>query len=70
MKKTCARVLAALSLFGFGAAAAGIQKVTRSGRYLYTADGNRFYVKGIAYQTQVKTAPREVSRGINWYQLV
>ncbi|KAF8172913.1 glycoside hydrolase family 72 protein [Mycena galopus ATCC 62051] len=52
MKKTCARFLAALSLFGFGAAAAGIQKVTRSGRYLYTADGNRFYVKGIAYQTQ------------------
>ncbi|KAF8142553.1 Glucanosyltransferase, partial [Mycena galopus ATCC 62051] len=52
MKKTCARFLAALLLFGFGAAAAGIQKVTRSGRYLYTADGNRFYVKGIAYQTQ------------------
>ncbi|KAJ6474359.1 1,3-beta-glucanosyltransferase [Mycena sanguinolenta] len=29
-----------------------VQKVTRVGRYMYTADGNRFYVKGIAYQTQ------------------
>ncbi|KAF8209866.1 Glucanosyltransferase, partial [Mycena galopus ATCC 62051] len=35
------------------AANPAIQKVTRTGRYLYTADGNRFYVKGIAYQTQV-----------------
>ncbi|EGO02821.1 carbohydrate-binding module family 43 protein/Glycoside hydrolase family 72 protein [Serpula lacrymans var. lacrymans S7.3] len=29
-----------------------IQKVTRSGRYLYTQDGNRFYIKGVAYQEQ------------------
>lgn len=29
-----------------------IQSVTRAGRYLYTADGNRFYIKGIAYQEQ------------------
>lgn len=29
-----------------------ISKVTRSGRYLYTDDGNRFYIKGIAYQEQ------------------
>ncbi|KAJ6475464.1 hypothetical protein C8R45DRAFT_834359 [Mycena sanguinolenta] len=29
-----------------------VQKVTRVGRYMYTADRNRFYVKGIAYQTQ------------------
>ncbi|KAF8209875.1 glycoside hydrolase family 72 protein [Mycena galopus ATCC 62051] len=34
------------------AANPAIQKVTWTGRYLYTADGNRFYVKGIAYQTQ------------------
>ncbi|KAH0838660.1 carbohydrate-binding module family 43 protein/Glycoside hydrolase family 72 protein [Lanmaoa asiatica] len=29
-----------------------IQTVTRAGRYLYTADGNRFYIKGVAYQAQ------------------
>lgn len=32
--------------------AVAIQAVTRAGRYLYTADGNRFYIKGIAYQEQ------------------
>ena len=31
---------------------AAIQQVTRAGRYLYTADGNRFLIKGIAYQEQ------------------
>ncbi|KAG2129789.1 carbohydrate-binding module family 43 protein/Glycoside hydrolase family 72 protein [Suillus clintonianus] len=31
---------------------AAIQTVTRNGRYLYTADGNRFYIKGVAYQEQ------------------
>ena len=31
-----------------------IQQVTRNGRYLYTADGNRFYIKGVAYQEQGK----------------
>jgi len=29
-----------------------ISKVTRGGRYLYTDDGNRFYIKGVAYQEQ------------------
>ncbi|KIK71388.1 carbohydrate-binding module family 43 protein [Collybiopsis luxurians FD-317 M1] len=29
-----------------------ISKVSRSGRYLYTDDGNRFYIKGVAYQPQ------------------
>jgi 1,3-beta-glucanosyltransferase GAS1 len=32
-----------------------IQTVTRNGRYLYTADGNRFYIKGVAYQEQGKS---------------
>lgn len=35
--------------------ASGIQaipKVTRSGKYLYTDAGTRFYIKGIAYQNQ------------------
>ncbi|KII93364.1 carbohydrate-binding module family 43 protein [Plicaturopsis crispa FD-325 SS-3] len=39
--------LAALAL-GVGA----VQQVTRAGRYLYTADGSRFYIKGVAYQEQ------------------
>ncbi|KAJ6552619.1 1,3-beta-glucanosyltransferase [Mycena vulgaris] len=29
-----------------------LSKVSRSGKYLFTEDGNRFFVKGIAYQTQ------------------
>ncbi|KAJ7264106.1 Glucanosyltransferase, partial [Mycena haematopus] len=39
-------------LLAAASASAAVQKVTRTGRYMYTADGNRFYVKGIAYQTQ------------------
>lgn len=29
-----------------------INQITRNGRYLYTQDGSRFYIKGIAYQEQ------------------
>jgi hypothetical protein len=29
-----------------------ISKISRSGRYLYSNDGSRFYIKGIAYQEQ------------------
>ncbi|KAG8220165.1 carbohydrate-binding module family 43 protein/Glycoside hydrolase family 72 protein [Butyriboletus roseoflavus] len=45
----------AASLIFTGAILSGvqaIQTVTRAGRYLYTADGNRFYIKGVAYQEQ------------------
>lgn len=35
-----------------------IGKITRSGRYLYNADGSRFYIKGVAYQEQGKYFPR------------
>lgn len=54
-------IMRASSRFAAGLALAGavltgvdaaIQTVTRSGRYLYTADGNRFYIKGVAYQEQ------------------
>lgn len=31
-----------------------LPKVTRTGRYLYSEDGSRFYIKGIAYQEQGK----------------
>ncbi|KAJ7617375.1 1,3-beta-glucanosyltransferase [Roridomyces roridus] len=43
---------AVLASLGFAASVNAIAKVTRTGRYLYTDDGNRFYLKGIAYQTQ------------------
>ena len=29
-----------------------ISKITRTGRYLYTDSGSRFYIKGISYQEQ------------------
>jgi hypothetical protein len=31
-----------------------LPKVTRAGRYLYSEDGTRFYIKGVAYQEQGK----------------
>ncbi|ESK98183.1 glycoside hydrolase family 72 protein [Moniliophthora roreri MCA 2997] len=45
-----ATVLVAAASYVFSVNA--ISKVTRTGRYLYTDDGNRFYIKGIAYQEQ------------------
>jgi 1,3-beta-glucanosyltransferase GAS1 len=41
-----------------------ISKVTRQGRYLYTADGNRFYIKGVAYQEQGECS--HTLRRFNW----
>ncbi|KAG8920776.1 1,3-beta-glucanosyltransferase gas1 [Tulasnella sp. 417] len=41
---------AAVALVSIGVSA--LPKVTRTGRYLYQEDGNRFYIKGIAYQQQ------------------
>jgi hypothetical protein len=49
MTKLCSVLLLVASCF-FSVEA--ISKVTRSGRYLYTEDGNRFYIKGVAYQPQ------------------
>jgi len=47
------RAIAALAGAAASLATVGaISKVTRAGRYLYTDDGNRFYIKGIAYQEQ------------------
>ncbi|KAI0639101.1 Glucanosyltransferase-domain-containing protein [Trametes polyzona] len=51
------RAIARLAGFatGFLTLAAGVgalQKVSRQGRYLYTEDGNRFFIKGVAYQEQ------------------
>lgn len=49
-----------LSLWAIAASLLSVQalpKVTRSGRYLYTDDGTRFYIKGIAYQEQGAVVP-------------
>lgn len=47
------RIVAALTFAGaILSGVQAIQTVTRAGRYLYTADGNRFYIKGVAYQEQ------------------
>ncbi|KAF8319321.1 carbohydrate-binding module family 43 protein/Glycoside hydrolase family 72 protein [Clavulina sp. PMI_390] len=32
--------------------ATAVQKISRAGRYLFGADGNRFYIKGLSYQQQ------------------
>ncbi|KIJ68813.1 carbohydrate-binding module family 43 protein [Hydnomerulius pinastri MD-312] len=51
--RQAARIATGLALAGsLLSSVQAIQTVTRSGRYLYTADGNRFYIKGIAYQEQ------------------
>jgi hypothetical protein len=46
-----AALAVALSLASIGGAVA---PVTRTGRYLYFTGGERFYIKGIAYQPQGK----------------
>ncbi|KAF8139839.1 carbohydrate-binding module family 43 protein/Glycoside hydrolase family 72 protein [Boletus edulis] len=47
------RVVASLALVGaILSGVQAIQTVSRAGRYLYTADGIRFYIKGVAYQEQ------------------
>ncbi|KAJ7101007.1 1,3-beta-glucanosyltransferase [Mycena crocata] len=44
-------MLATTALLAFATTVGAISKVTRTGRYLYTADdGNRFFIKGVAYQ--------------------
>ncbi|KIJ21411.1 carbohydrate-binding module family 43 protein [Paxillus involutus ATCC 200175] len=51
--RPAARITTALTLVGvLLSGAQAIQQVTRAGRYLYTADGTRFYIKGVAYQEQ------------------
>lgn len=39
-------------LLAFTSAAQTIKTITRDGRYLYTDAGERFYIKGVAYQPQ------------------
>lgn len=42
-----------------------IQNVSLVGRYLYTADGNRFYIKGVAYQEMGMSTASATSLPIN-----
>ena len=49
VSRATALFAAATAFFG---SVHAIQKVSREGRYLYTDDGNRFFIKGIAYQEQ------------------
>ncbi|KAF8898483.1 carbohydrate-binding module family 43 protein/Glycoside hydrolase family 72 protein [Infundibulicybe gibba] len=42
----------AVVLVAFFTSVNAIAKVSRAGRYLYTDDGTRFYIKGVAYQQQ------------------
>ncbi|PWN98416.1 hypothetical protein FA09DRAFT_329478 [Tilletiopsis washingtonensis] len=48
-----AAALAALAVLP--ARVAGIDQITRRGKYLYRPDGTRFYIKGIAYQESAPT---------------
>ncbi|KAI0343991.1 hypothetical protein BDW22DRAFT_1328054 [Trametopsis cervina] len=36
-----------------------VQKVSRQGRYLFNADGSRFFIKGVAYQPQGAVDPND-----------
>ena len=42
----------ATGILGLAVAVSALPKVTRTGRYLYSEDGTRFLIKGIAYQEQ------------------
>ncbi|KIJ45700.1 carbohydrate-binding module family 43 protein [Sphaerobolus stellatus SS14] len=47
------RIAKSLALLaGFLSTAAALPNVTRGGRFLYSEDGTRFYIKGISYQQQ------------------
>lgn len=48
-----ATIIAALGVaFTLISGVQAVPKVSRAGKYLYNADGSRFYIKGIAYQEQ------------------
>ncbi|KAJ7476639.1 Glucanosyltransferase-domain-containing protein [Mycena latifolia] len=54
--KLGAPALVSTSLLGLVTSVGAIPKITRTGRYLYSDDGSRFYIKGITYQNPDSTA--------------
>ncbi|KAJ7041537.1 1,3-beta-glucanosyltransferase [Mycena alexandri] len=51
--RTGSTLLAATALIiSLGSSVGALPKVSRVGKYLYTDSGNRFFIKGIGYQTQ------------------
>ncbi|KAI0768590.1 Glucanosyltransferase-domain-containing protein [Trametes elegans] len=46
----------ATGVLALAAGVSALPKVTRAGRYLYSEDGTRFFIKGIAYQEQGETS--------------
>ena len=48
--RTPSRVAAALIVAASALSVHAISKITRAGRYLYDSSGDRFYIRGIAYQ--------------------
>jgi 1,3-beta-glucanosyltransferase GAS1 len=44
-----------VTIIAFSSGVLAILPVSLSGRYLYTSDGNRFFIKGVAYQEQGET---------------
>ncbi|KAF7350284.1 1,3-beta-glucanosyltransferase [Mycena venus] len=56
--------LAAAALLALAPTAGALPKVSRVGKYLYTEDGNRFFIKGIAYQTQGRKLPTQLKHNL------
>ena len=46
------RLCTAASILSLASSVFALPRVTRAGRYLYSEDGTRFYIKGVAYQEQ------------------
>ncbi|WVQ72162.1 hypothetical protein IAR50_001707 [Cryptococcus sp. DSM 104548] len=61
------RLAAPLALAGFQllSLAAALPNVTRSGKYLYDESGDRFYIKGVAYQPQGEVAASSEANSAN-----
>lgn len=47
-----AQLCAAVTIIHLSDFVLALPKVSRAGRYLYSEDGTRFYIKGVAYQEQ------------------
>ena len=55
-----AKLCAAATFLTLASNVLALPRVTRAGRYLYSEDGTRFYIKGVAYQEQGKSIFRPI----------